>query len=98
VSTERRVPLDSLDKLEAALLEMQQAYEETADRAARQAMRSLLIAAKTKARSASLKAKSEAKRAEKAEMANWILTWLENPPVFAEWVKLRREVISARSR
>jgi hypothetical protein len=24
-------------------------------------------------------------------MALWILTWLENPPLFPQWVRLRRE-------
>jgi hypothetical protein len=30
------------------------------------------------------------KPGEKEEMLLWLMTWLENPPVFLEWVKLRR--------
>ena len=33
------------------------------------------------------------KSAEKGEMILWMLTWLENPPVFPEWVRLRRIAI-----
>jgi hypothetical protein len=33
---------------------------------------------------------SEEKRAEKAEMANWMLVWLENPEVFPAWVQARK--------
>lgn len=93
----RKLPLDSFDNLEQALLALQAEYEANPDRAARQAIRSLLIQARTKARWASVKAKSEVKRSQKLEMALWILTWLENPPVFAEWVKLRHTVISDNS-
>jgi hypothetical protein len=85
-----KVPLDSLDKLEQYLIDCQAAYENAPDHAARQALRSELIRAKTRARFAAKKAKSEQKRAQKAEMALWILTWLENPPVFSAWVRLRR--------
>ena len=91
----RKLPLDSFDNLERALLDLQAEYEANGDRLARQAIRKVLIQAKTKARWASVKSKSVAKRAQKLEMAAWILTWLENPPVFAEWVKLRRAVLAA---
>jgi len=35
-------------------------------------------------------ARSAEKRAVKEEMAMWMLTWLENPPLFRDWVALRR--------
>jgi hypothetical protein len=41
---------------------------------------------------ARLAAQNPAKRAEKEEMILWLLTWLENPPLFAAWVRLRRGV------
>ena len=47
-----------------------------------------MIEAKDHARWA---ARNPEKRAEKQEMALWMLTWLENPPLFPQWVKLRRE-------
>lgn len=85
-----KIPLDSLDKLEQTLLEYQDAYEADSGRESRQALRSDLIQAKTKARHAALKAKREEKRLEKTEMALWILTWLENPLIFREWIQARR--------
>ncbi len=91
------LPLDSLDKLEQALIGYQAVYEATSDRAARQALRSVLIQAKTKARVAAQKARRETKRADKTEMALWILTWLENPLIFSEWIKVRRQTTSAQS-
>lgn len=36
----------------------------------------------------------EAKRAEKAEMAQWMLVWLENPEVFPAWVQARKRAQS----
>jgi hypothetical protein len=50
----------------------------------------VVIAAKDHARFA---ARKEEKREEKEEMALWILTWLENPPVFPEWARLRRAAL-----
>ncbi len=68
-------------------------YEyEHGDAARRARVRRLVITAKDHARWAS---KKEAKRAEKEEMVLWMLTWLENPPLFAEWVRLRRAVTNA---
>ena len=48
----------------------------------------MVVAAKDHARFA---ARKPERRAEKEEMILWMRTWLENPPLFASWVKLRRE-------
>ncbi|HKD05131.1 MAG TPA: hypothetical protein VKB79_04435 [Bryobacteraceae bacterium] len=37
-----------------------------------------------------IRAKDRAKHASKAEMAEWMLVWLGDPAVFAQWVRLRR--------
>ena len=47
------------------------------------AVRRLVITAKEHAR---LAARIPSKRPEKEEMILWLTTWLENPPVFREWV------------
>ena len=47
-----------------------------------------MIAAKDHARWA---ARNPERRAEKEEMVLWMLTWLENPPVFPQWAALRLE-------
>lgn len=87
---------ESLDTLESSLLRLLAEYERR-DAAARLRVRRVVIAAKDHAR---LAARIEAKRAEKEEMILWLLTWLENPPVFPEWVRLRRlvkEPVNART-
>jgi hypothetical protein len=91
------VPLDAMvegvrqatfEDLEKSLLNLLQEYE-SADAARRMAVRRLVITAKDHAR---LAARIPAKRPEKQEMILWLTTWLENPPVFAEWVKIRRTI------
>jgi hypothetical protein len=77
---------ESFDALEASLLRLLAEYQQ-GDAAALSRVRHVVIAAKDHARLASRK---EEIRAEKEEMILWILTWLENPPVFPEWVRLRR--------
>jgi hypothetical protein len=94
---ESGVPLDpmvegvrqgSFDELEGSLLQFQDEYER-GDAARRTAVRRVVITSKEHAR---LAARNVSKRAEKEEMILWMLTWLENPPLFAEWVRLRRRV------
>jgi hypothetical protein len=79
---------ESFETLEASLLRLLVEYEH-ADSLRRLAVRRLVIAARDHARWASRK---DAKRAEKEEMMLWMLTWLENPPLFPEWVRLRLAV------
>lgn len=92
---ECEVPLDAMvegvrqatfDDLEASLLKLLDEYE-PGDPAQRMAVRRLVITAKDHAR---LAARSADKWTEKEEMILWLTTWLENPPVFADWVRLRR--------
>ena len=94
---EAGVPLDpmvegvrqaSFDELEASLLRFQTEYER-GDAARRAAVRRVVITSKEHAR---LAGRNPAKRAEKEEMILWMLTWLENPPLFGDWVRLRRGV------
>ncbi len=78
---------ESFEALESSLLALLQEYEQ-GDASARAATRRLVIEAKDHARWA---ARNPEKRAEKEEMALWMLTWLENPPLFPQWVQLRRQ-------
>jgi hypothetical protein len=78
---------DSLEALETSLLKLLYEYE-GGDAPHRVRIRRLVITAKDHARWASRK--SADKRLEKEEMMLWMLTWLENPPLFREWVRLRR--------
>lgn len=78
---------ESFEALESSLLNLLEEYEQ-GDIASRTTVRRLVIEAKDHARWA---ARIPAKRAEKEEMALWMLTWLENPPLFPQWVRLRRQ-------
>jgi hypothetical protein len=77
---------ESFDALERSLETMLAEYEK-GDAARKVLVRRAVITAKDHAR---LAARNEARSEEKQEMVLWMLTWLENPPVFPEWVKLRR--------
>jgi hypothetical protein len=77
---------ESFDALENSLLSFLWEYER-ADVAGRTSLRRGVVEAKDHARWA---ARNSEKRAEKEEMALWMLTWLENPPLFPQWVRLRR--------
>jgi hypothetical protein len=74
----------SFDELEETLLALLDEYEK-GGAIRRAAVRKLVITAKDHARWALRRG-----HATKEEMVLWMMTWLENPPVFREWVKLRR--------
>jgi hypothetical protein len=76
---------DTFDALESSLLNLLKEYE-GGDLAQKTAVRRLVIESKDHARWA---ARVPGKRAEKQEMTLWMLTWLENPPLFPQWVRLR---------
>lgn len=78
---------ESFDALESSLLNLLAEYE-SGDVAMRTTIRRLVIESKDHARWA---ARKPEKRGEKQEMALWMLTWLENPPLFPQWIKLRRQ-------
>ncbi len=77
---------ESFDTLASSLTRLLAEYEQ-GDAARRSQIRRVVIAAKDHARFA---ARKEEIRAEKEEMVEWMLIWLENPPVFPDWVRLRR--------
>jgi len=87
---------DNLEELERTLLNLHSRYEEAHrrnDRAAMQECRGAVIEAKSHARLAKRRADPE-KRAEKDEMVNWMLVWLENPAVFPAWIRLRKRALT----
>lgn len=77
---------ESFDSLESSLIDLLKEYEASAAQRRTQ-IRKLVILAKDHAR---LAARREERRDEKEEMALWMITWLENPPLFPQWVRLRR--------
>ena len=79
----------NLDELEASLLALLTEYEQ-GDGTRRAEARRLVILAKDHARWAMRKS---LEAADKEEMILWMVTWLENPPLFPEWVRLRRGLL-----
>ncbi|MEQ1947183.1 MAG: hypothetical protein ABL995_08335 [Bryobacteraceae bacterium] len=81
----------SFGELEECLIRFTEAYV-PADRPRQTALRRLAIKAKDHARlAARSKNATPEKQAEKNEMILWLTTWLENPPLFPEWVHIRRQ-------
>jgi hypothetical protein len=89
----------SLAELELDLREMLSVYEAAlrdGDRQRARYCRRQVIAAKDRARFAARNPKSlPEKKARKAEMVEWMLVWLENPPVFPSWVEIRKRYSSS---
>ena len=84
-----RVLWKTLDDLENSLRELQIIYTEQPAR--RRELRDIVIRTKDRARFASRNPKiSPEKRAAKEEMVQWMLVWLDDPAMFADWVTLRR--------
>lgn len=57
----------------------------------RRSARTLIIEAKDHAKW------SQKKHPEKEEMILWMLTWLENPGIFPEWLAIRKEALRAQT-
>ena len=87
---------DSFENLERTLLDMEREYAAASargDAARARACRRAVIAAKDHARFSLRSPKLRADgRAAKEEMILWLLTWLQNPGVFATWLDLRKKV------
>jgi hypothetical protein len=81
-------------ELEQSLREMLAVYQEAASAGNRQLARYCrrqVIAAKDRARFIARGSKtSPEKKAQKEEMVEWMLVWLENPEVFPPWVEIRK--------
>ena len=75
-------------ELESSLLRLLAEYE-SAGPPRRMAVRRLVITAKEHAR---LAARNPGNRPNKEEMILWLTTWLENPPVFREWMSIRKGI------
>ena len=84
-----KVRQHSFAELEASLSDLSGVYAAHED--LRRECRDSVIAAKDRARYASRNGRaSELKRRIKAEMVEWMLVWLGDPALFADWARLRR--------
>lgn len=80
----------TFDELEQSLLELRAVYAEAMAGGRRDLARYCrrqVISAKSHARFA---ARSHARAAQKQEMVEWMLVWLNDPEVFPEWARLRK--------
>lgn len=91
----------SFDELEQSLDEMLETYRAAMAAGNRDRARSCrrqVIAAKDRAKFLAANPRTgETKRAEKAEMAQWMLVWLENPEVFPAWVEARKKALASET-
>ena len=82
----------TLEELETSLREMLAVYTEAVaagDREKARYCRRQVIAAKDRAKFLA------GKKAEKAEMVEWMMVWLENAEVFPAWVEARKTRLAA---
>jgi hypothetical protein len=89
----------TFEELEQSLREMQQVYSDARARGNRDRAgycRRQVIGAKDRARFLARNPRlSPEKQAQKEEMAQWMLVWLENPEVFPPWVEARKRAVSS---
>jgi hypothetical protein len=89
----------TFEELEHSLRELEQVYAgamSTGDRERARYARRQVIAAKERARFLAGNPRTgPAKQAQKQEMVQWMLVWLENPEVFPAWVDARKKALSS---
>jgi len=88
----------TFEELEQSLREMLEVYRAAlgGDRERARYCRRQVIAAKDRARFAAANPQFDAgKRAQKEEMVQWMLVWLENPEVFPAWVEARKRAAAS---
>jgi hypothetical protein len=86
----------TFEELERSLRDLLAVYAEAAgDRDRVRYCRRQVIAAKDRAKFLAANPNTAAeKQAEKTEMAQWMLVWLENPEVFPAWVDARKKAMA----
>jgi hypothetical protein len=90
----------SFAELEQSLNEMRGVYADAiaaGDRDRARYCRRQVIAAKDRARFVARNSRtSPEKKAQKEEMVEWMLVWLNDPEVFSAWVEARKRAMEAR--
>ena len=88
----------TFEELEQSLRSMHRVYSEARSQGNRQRAghcRRQVIAAKDRAKFLAHSPRlTPEKQAQKEEMAQWMLVWLENPEVFPAWVEARKNALS----
>jgi hypothetical protein len=95
----RQHTFEELEESLRALLEVYLTAQAAGDRDRARTCRRQVIAAKDRAKFLAANPRTEeVMRVEKAEMAQWMLVWLENPEVFPAWVEARKTLLAADER
>ena len=88
----------TFDELEQSLVDMLRVYRDSltsGERERARYCRRQVIAAKDRAKFLAHSPRlTPEKQAQKEEMAQWMLVWLENPEVFPAWVEARKNALS----
>ena len=88
----------TFEELESSLEEMRQVYAAASaagDRERARYCRRQVIAAKDRAKFLAGNSRTAPeKRAQKEEMAEWMLVWLDNPEVFPAWAAARKRALT----
>jgi hypothetical protein len=91
----------TFEELEESLRQMLAVYTESTaagDRTRARYCRRQVIAAKDRAKFLVAGASTPPdKRAQKEEMVQWLMVWLENPEVFPAWVDARKRALAGES-
>jgi hypothetical protein len=91
----------TFEELEHSLRELQQVYADamsTGNRERARYARRQVIAAKDRARFLAGNPRTgPEKQAQKQEMVQWMLVWLENPEVFPAWVEARKKALASNA-
>jgi hypothetical protein len=87
----------TFEELEQSLAEMGRIYGEAADAGDRKRARycrRLVIGAKDRAKFAAVSSRTTpGRQAQKREMAQWMLVWLDDPAMFPAWVESRKHAM-----
>lgn len=84
---------DSFESAEASIrriAELHQHFKQAGDAKGAGYARQLALLGKRRAHAAARAAKTDEKRAIKAEIAEWFTIWLSSPMIFDEWLYLRK--------
>jgi hypothetical protein len=83
---------DSFDHAERTLCALSAVYSESPRQS-----RALVVQAKDHARLALRRTTGADARAQRQELIEWMIVWVNDPPLFPTWVRIRRRIIESRS-
>ncbi len=83
-----RVHVGSLEEARRSLLAMSKEYSATSDAVRRLDVRRAVLRAKERLQMGARRTKDPKRKAQQDRTLEWLLVWLENPPIFETWLSL----------